>query len=36
MAKEHNGTAVTTETMNGNLVVVREPINGLDGKQLTT
>ena len=32
MAKEQNGTAVTTETMNGNLVLVREPINGKDGK----
>ena len=36
MAKEQNGTAVATETMNGNLVLVREPINGKDGKQLTT
>lgn len=36
MAKEQNGTAVATETINGNLVLVREPINGKDGKQLTT
>lgn len=25
MAKEQNGTAMTTETVNGNLVLVREP-----------
>lgn len=32
-----NATAVAvTETQNGNLVMVREPINGKDGKQLTT
>lgn len=36
MAKEQNGTAVATETMNGNLVLVREPIIGKDGKQLVT
>lgn len=36
MAKEQNGTAMTTETVNGNLVLVREPINGKDGKQMVT
>ena len=36
MAKEQNGTAVATETMNGNLVLIREPIMGKDGKQLVT
>lgn len=36
MAKEQNGTAVVTETMNGNLVLVREPLKGKDGKQLVT
>lgn len=36
MAKEQNGTAVVTETINGNLVMIREPINGKDGKQLVT
>lgn len=36
MAKENNGTVAVTETINGNLVLVREPINGTDGKQLVT
>lgn len=36
MAKEQNGTAMVTETVNGNLVLVREPINGKDGKQMRT
>lgn len=36
MAKEQNGTAVAMETINGNLVLVREPIKGKDGKQLVT
>lgn len=38
MAKDINnsGTAVATETQNGNLVMVREPIVGKDKKQLTT
>lgn len=36
MAKEQNGTAVVTETKNGNLVMVREPIIGKDGKQMVT
>ena len=36
MAKEQNGTAVATETKNGNLVMVREPIIGKDGKQMVT
>lgn len=36
MAKEHNATAVATETLNGNLVVVREAIKDKSGKQLTT
>ena len=31
-----NNTAVVTETQNGNLVMVREPILGKDGKQLVT
>lgn len=31
-----NTTAVVTETQNGNLVMVREAINGKDGKQLLT
>lgn len=35
MAKEQNGKVVT-ETINGNLVVEREPINGKGGKQLVT
>jgi hypothetical protein len=34
--KEQNGTSAVTETINGNLVVVREPIMGNDGKQLVT
>lgn len=34
--EKKNTTAVVTETQNGNLVMVREPINGKDGKQLTT
>lgn len=34
---EKNSTAkVVTEMQNGNLVMVREPINGKDGKQLVT
>lgn len=36
MAKEQKSTAVATETMNGNLVLIREPIMGKDGKQLVT
>ncbi len=38
MAKEQNGTttAVVTETMNGNLVLVREPVLGKNGQQLVT
>lgn len=36
MAKEQNGTAIVTETKNGNLVMVREPIIGKDGKQMVT
>lgn len=36
MAVQKNTTAVVTETQNGNLVMVREPINGKDGKQLLT
>lgn len=36
MTKETNSTAVVTETINGNLVVTRTPINGKDGKQLIT
>lgn len=37
MAKEQtNSTAVVTDLINGNLVVVRTPINGKDGKQLMT
>ncbi len=36
MAKEINTANVVTETVNGNLVMVREPIMGKDGKQLTT
>lgn len=38
MAKEQNGTAtaVVTETMNGNLVLVREPVIGKNGRQLVT
>lgn len=37
MAKEQTNTAnVITETVNGNLVMVREPIVGNDGKQLVT
>ncbi len=35
MVKEKNGT-VATETKNGNLVLVREPIKGKDGKQMVT
>ena len=36
MAKEKNGTAVATETMNGNLVLVRDPITDKNGKQFMT
>lgn len=36
MAKEQNVTTVATEMINGNLVVVREPILGKDGKQMRT
>ena len=36
MANEKNGKAVVTETINGNLVITREPINGKNGKQLVT
>lgn len=37
MANEKKNTAnVVTETQNGNLVMVREPILGKDGKQLIT
>lgn len=38
MAKEQNGTAtaVVTETINGNLVLVREPVIGKNGQQLVT
>ena len=36
MAKETNGKQAVTETLNGNLVVVREPIIGKDGKQMKT
>ena len=36
MAKETNGKQAVTETINGNLVVVREPIIGKDGKQMLT
>lgn len=37
MANETKKTAnVVTETLNGNLVMVREPIVGKDGKQLIT
>lgn len=36
MANEKNSAAVVTETLNGNLVVVREPIKGKDGKQMKT
>ncbi len=36
MAKEQTTASVVTETINGNLVMVREPINGKDGKQLVT
>lgn len=36
MAKNENGTAAVTEMINGNLVVMREPIKGKDGKQMRT
>lgn len=36
MAKNENVTTVATEMINGNLVVVREPIKGKDGKQMKT
>ena len=36
MKEQTNSTAVVTETINGNLVVTRTPINGKDGKQLLT
>ena len=36
MANEKNGKAVVTETVNGNLVITREPINGKNGKQMVT
>lgn len=36
MAKNENGTAVATEMINGNLVVVREPIMDKNGKQMRT
>lgn len=36
MANEKNVKAVVTETINGNLVITREPINGKNGKQLVT
>ena len=34
--QNNNKQAVVTETMDGNLVVVREPILGKDGKQMIT
>ena len=34
--QNNNNQAVVTETMDGNLVVVREPILGKDGKQMIT
>lgn len=36
MANEKNVTAVAAETLNGNLVVVREPIKDKNGKQMKT
>ena len=36
MAKEQNGTGVVTETINGNLVLIREPVKDKNGKQLIT
>lgn len=36
MAKVQNGTAVVTETINGNLVVVREKVTDKNGRQLVT
>ena len=36
MANEKNGKTVMTETINGNLVLTREAINGKDGKQMVT
>lgn len=36
MANEKNGKAVVTETINGNLVITRDPILGKNGNQLKT
>lgn len=36
MANEKNVTTVAAETLNGNLVVVREPIKDKNGKQMQT
>lgn len=36
MAKTENETVMVTEIINGNLVVVREPIMDKDGKQMRT
>ena len=36
MVKEQNGTGVVTETINGNLVLIREPVKDKNGKQLIT
>ena len=36
MANEKNGKAVVTETINGNLVITRDPILGKNGSQLKT
>ena len=36
MANEKNGKTVMTETINGNLVLTREAINGKNGKQMVT